>query len=66
MMIMCREATKLMSLSLDRDLTRRERLALRFHTMMCRPCQRCQAQFALLHRLSETPPKADEDAKGNA
>lgn len=51
MMIMCREATKLMSLSLDQPLNRRERLKLRLHTMMCRPCRRCQRQFCLLHQL---------------
>lgn len=53
MMIMCREATKLMSLSLDQPLNRRERLKLILHTMMCGPCRRCQRQFYLLHQLDK-------------
>ena len=64
MMIMCREATQLMSLSLDRPLNRRERLKLRLHTMMCGPCRRCQSQFELLHRVGKTLPKND-DTRGD-
>ena len=60
MMIMCREATKLMSLKLDRPLTRREQLQLRMHTFMCSACKRCEAQFELLHRLGDELPETED------
>ena len=63
MMIMCREATRLMSLKLDRPLTRREQLQLRLHTLMCGPCRRCESQFELLHGLGDKLPDIDNNPR---
>ncbi len=52
-MMMCKEATRLMSLSLERTLTPREKLSLRFHLAMCGACRECDKQFTLLHRAGE-------------
>ncbi|TVP52998.1 MAG: zf-HC2 domain-containing protein, partial [Halomonas sp.] len=52
-MVMCREATTLMSQKLDRPLTRRESFTLRLHTIICGPCKRCQEQFQLLHGIGD-------------
>lgn len=38
MMLNCRESTRLMSEEQDRKLTTRERMALRFHNLMCSGC----------------------------
>ena len=48
-MLMCREATRLMSLKQDKILTLREKMALRLHLSMCR-------QFDLLHNISDHHP----------
>ncbi|MBR2515459.1 MAG: zf-HC2 domain-containing protein, partial [Halomonas sp.] len=50
-MIMCQEATKLMSLKQDRTLSFRERASLRFHLSMCGACRTCARQFDLLHKI---------------
>jgi hypothetical protein len=50
-MMLCREATRLMSKPLDAPLSLGERLSLRLHLGMCRPCRQCNAQFDLLHRV---------------
>ncbi|WP_163577342.1 zf-HC2 domain-containing protein [Halomonas faecis] len=65
-MMMCRRATQLMSQRLDRPLTWRERLSLRFHLAMCGPCSECNRQFELLHDAGrryapETQGKDDGD-----
>jgi len=49
-MMMCKEATRLMSLKQDRRLTFQESLSLRFHLTMCGACRQCDRQFSLLHR----------------
>ncbi|MGQ7261466.1 zf-HC2 domain-containing protein [Vreelandella sp. V005] len=51
-MLMCREATGLMSLRQDKILTLREKMALRLHLSMCRDCRHCARQFDLLHNIS--------------
>ena len=53
MMMMCKEATRLMSLKQDRHLTFRETLSLRFHLSMCGACRQCDKQFTLLHQMGE-------------
>lgn len=57
-MLMCREATHLMSLKQDRTLTLRERAALRFHLSMCGACRACARQFDLLHTIGKHHPAA--------
>lgn len=44
----CREASRLISDSLDRELTRRERWALRIHTLICTACQRFAQQTRMI------------------
>lgn len=55
-MMMCREATRLMSLKQDRVLTFREGAALRFHLSMCGACRTCARQFDLLHKIGRHHP----------
>ena len=49
-MMMCKEATRLMSRQLDTALTFQEKLSLRLHLAMCHACTRCNQQFRLLHQ----------------
>ncbi|HAZ99627.1 zf-HC2 domain-containing protein [Halomonas sp. CnH100-B] len=57
-MLMCREATRLMSLKLDRKLTFKERTALRVHLSICSACRACARQFDLMHDLGHRHPAA--------
>ncbi len=58
MIVMCKEATRLMSLKQDRLLTLKERISLRVHLMMCDACRHCDDQFGLLHKIGD---KIEED-----
>jgi len=53
----CRRATYLVSASLDRPLTRRERLSLRLHLLVCRHCRRFQAQVRRLREFIASIPR---------
>lgn len=46
----CRAASQLASDSLDRELTRGERIALRLHQLICPPCRHLVAQFQAIRR----------------
>lgn len=48
MMMSCRKATHLMSQELDRDLSATERVALRFHVLMCAGCNNFRHNMAFL------------------
>jgi len=56
-MLTCRETTQLISKSLDRQLTRRERFAVGLHLMMCKYCKRFSQQLlvmrAALNRMTK-------------
>lgn len=52
-MMMCKQATRLMSLKQDRPLTLQERLSLRMHLLMCGACRECDKQFTLLHKAGK-------------
>lgn len=57
MMYSCKQATELMSLSLDGELSLYQRLALRLHLFMCKLCSRCWKQMLFvkdaMHNCSE-------------
>ncbi|WP_311065443.1 zf-HC2 domain-containing protein [Halomonas sp. DWK9] len=59
---MCREATRLMSLKLDRKLTFRERTSLRVHLSICSACRACGRQFDLLHNIASHHPTAPKQS----
>ncbi|MGD2110972.1 MAG: zf-HC2 domain-containing protein [Phycisphaerae bacterium] len=44
----CEESTRLVSESLDRDLSPAQRWAVRLHALVCRPCRRYGKQLHLL------------------
>lgn len=44
-MLTCKQASQLLSQSLDRPLTRGERFRLRFHILICRFCKRFGQQI---------------------
>jgi Putative zinc-finger len=44
-MLTCKQASQLLSQSLDRPLTRGERFGLRFHLLICRFCKRFGQQI---------------------
>lgn len=50
----CREVTKLISQSLERQLNWRERLELWFHASLCRMCNAFRSNVATLRRTMQT------------
>ncbi len=50
-MMMCKEATRLMSKRLDAPLSFQEKLSLKLHLAMCDACTECNKQFTLLHEV---------------
>lgn len=49
-MISCKEASRLVSLQLDRPLSLRARLQLRLHLAFCIGCRRAEKQFRFLRQ----------------
>lgn len=49
----CKDISELLSDSMDRPLTWRERWAVRTHLFMCRHCSRFQNHLHFLHKASE-------------
>ena len=50
MRLSCKEASRLISLGLDRKLTFGQRTALRLHLALCDACTRVKTQFEFLRR----------------
>jgi hypothetical protein len=48
----CKDISGLLSESMDRRLTWRERLAMRIHLLMCRSCSRFQQQVHFLRKAA--------------
>lgn len=46
----CRHASELISESMDRTLSLRERAALRFHLLVCSACRNYRRQLALIRQ----------------
>ena len=63
MMYSCKQATELMSLSLDAKLSLYQRVALKMHLWMCKLCSRFWEQMLFLrdamHKCSERPEEID-------
>ena len=56
----CKEIVKIVSASLDRKLTLRERTVMRLHLVACKPCGRYMEQS---HFLSSAASQLDDDLK---
>ena len=57
----CRKATNLISLALDRPLTRGERISLRCHLVLCTACRRYRRQLETVrHLVSRYARRIDE------
>ena len=56
----CKEIVKIVSASLDRKLTIRERAVMRLHLVACKPCVRYMEQS---HFLSSAASQLDENLK---
>ena len=64
-MLRCREISKLVSESMERDLPLRQRLSVWMHLMMCRLCSGFARQMQLLRRAArENPERLGPDEGG--
>jgi hypothetical protein len=66
MRISCKEASRLISLGLDRRLSIAQRAALRLHLALCDACTRVKAQLDFLRRALSTyseSGQSDEDPR---
>jgi hypothetical protein len=61
MRITCKEATRLVSLGLDRDLTFGDRLSLRLHLAVCSACSVMKSQFEFMRRALSTYSRSGRD-----
>ena len=59
-MMNCREAARLMSDELDRELGASRRFALRLHLLLCRGCRHYRQQMAFLRRACRQETTVDE------
>ena len=65
-MLTCKQASKLVSQSLDRPLSWSERMQLKLHLFICDPCSRFKQQLKLLGvalKLGRTMTENDQDIK---
>ena len=61
MMYSCKQATELMSASLDGKLSLYQRFALKLHLLMCKLCSRCWTQLLFLKdSMQKCSEKAEE------
>jgi hypothetical protein len=60
-MIDCKQASRLMSQSLDKDLGLGQRTSLRFHLFLCTACSRVKRQFDFMHRATGQFPGPGDD-----
>jgi hypothetical protein len=61
LMLTCKEASRLISERLDRDLPIAERAALRVHLAICAACTQMTRQFEFLRRAARAYPGPDEE-----
>lgn len=63
MWLNCKQATRLISEGLDRDLSVVERAALRIHVALCVACTRFTEQLSFVRRAVREYPGPDEEPK---
>lgn len=56
----CKEAIRLMSQEMDRNLSGSERLSLRLHVLICIGCHRYRQQMAFLRQACRRDPPPDD------
>jgi predicted anti-sigma-YlaC factor YlaD len=61
MMLTCKEAARLISEGLDRDLAVADRARLRVHLALCTACTRVTRQFDFLRRAARAYPGPDDE-----
>lgn len=61
-MLSCKQAAQLVSESLDRPLSLRQRLALKVHLLMCRFCSRYQRQTLFIRKAMRRLARQEEDS----
>nr|WP_010130426.1 zf-HC2 domain-containing protein [Microbulbifer agarilyticus] len=71
-MMDCKQATRLLSEQQDRNLSRREKFALKFHVFMCKACRNFGQQMGTLRDLARSyakgegnTPRQSEDSNSN-
>lgn len=60
-MLSCREVTRLVSESLDRELPLRQRMSTKIHLMMCKLCSRYNKQLAGLREAVRLHSMREDD-----
>lgn len=56
-MLDCKQNTELLSQALDRPVTVREKMAMRFHLMMCSGCRNFAKQVAFIRKAARELPR---------
>ena len=60
-MLSCKEATRLVSQGLDRELALGERIALRVHLAICAGCRNVNRQLSFLRRAVRTLSASEDE-----
>ena len=65
MKVNCKQASRLISLGLDKELPLAERTALRFHLALCDACNKLKLQFQFMRQAlaAYSRPPDEEDGK---
>jgi hypothetical protein len=59
----CKEASRLLSQGLDRELTLAQRAALKLHLTLCDACTSVKAQFEFIRRALSAYSDSDKDQR---
>ena len=62
-MLSCKEATRLVSQGLDRELALGERIALRVHLAICAGCRNVNRQLSFLRRAVSSLSAGEDDLR---
>ena len=62
-MLNCRESTRLMSESQERALSNKEKIALKFHTLICRGCRNFGEHLKVIRQAANRFAKGNSESK---